>query len=481
MIHIEVIHETQYGKIIHGDNLEVLDTLEDNFIDSCISDFPYDLSFMGKCYHPDTEVLTIDGWKNIKFIKENDLVYSLNPNTKVIEVTDCIKTYEYNFDGELFEIKGRSIHQIITLNHKVWLSYDKTNYNLIEAQKINKNFYMMNQGKWQGLFADYIIINGETFNIRAFMKFLGLFLGDGCVINRKKQPEKQDFIVLFAKKERELNAIINCLNELRVNYKQSINKNNGVYQFYIYNKSLLEYLKPLGKAKEKYIPKEIFKYDKEILKYLFYGLIESDGCLQGKNQITYYTVSEQLADDFQQLCLLIGKSATKTKRKNNKNAFKSKLGYCFTLSVLNENKQFLLNYYNYKNKKTNINLYRYKGKVYCIELRNNHIMLTRLNGKTVWSGNSWDNTGNFYEWCKARAEKLIRVMKPGGYVAIFGHPKTNHRMKCAFEDAGFKIVEEIDWVYLSGFPKNQDIGKMFLKQIEKQLKEQGVDKIEWEE
>jgi len=72
-------------------------------------------------------------------------------------------------------------------------------------------------------------------------------------------------------------------------------------------------------------------------------------------------------------------------------------------------------------------------------------------------------------------------MKPGGYVAIFGHPKTNHRMKCAFEDAGFKIVEEIDWVYLSGFPKNQDIGKMFLKQIEKQLKEQGVDKIEWEE
>ena len=225
---MEVIFKTNNGRLIQGDNIEVMKKLKDNSIHSCISDFPYDLSFMGKCYHPDTEVLTIDGWKNIKFIKENDLVYSLNPNTKVIEVTDCIKTYEYNFDGELFEIKGRSIHQIITPNHKVWLSYDKTNYNLIEVQKINKNFYMMNQGKWQGLFADYIIINGETFNIRAFMKFLGLFLGDGCVVNRKKQPEKQDFIVLFAKKERELNAIINCLNELRVNYKQSINKNRTI-------------------------------------------------------------------------------------------------------------------------------------------------------------------------------------------------------------------------------------------------------------
>ena len=36
-------------------------------------------------------------------------------------------------------------------------------------------------------------------------------------------------------------------------------------------------------------------------------------------------------------------------------------------------------------------------------------------------------------------------------------------MKCAFEDAGFKIVEEIDWVYLTGMPKNQDIGKLFDK------------------
>jgi len=78
-------------------------------------------------------------------------------------------------------------------------------------------------------------------------------------------------------------------------------------------------------------------------------------------------------------------------------------------------------------------------------------------------GRKWDTTGNFYEWCKARAVELYRIMKPGGYVCIFGHPKTNHRMKCAFEDVGFQIVEEIDWVYLTGMPKNQDISKLFDK------------------
>ncbi len=77
--------------------------------------------------------------------------------------------------------------------------------------------------------------------------------------------------------------------------------------------------------------------------------------------------------------------------------------------------------------------------------------------------NSKEDKMLFYNWCFDRAIELHRIIKPGGYVCIFGHPKTNHRMKCAFEDAGFNIVEEIDWVYGTGFPKNQDIGKLFDK------------------
>ena len=84
-------------------------------------------------------------------------------------------------------------------------------------------------------------------------------------------------------------------------------------------------------------------------------------------------------------------------------------------------------------------------------------------------GKKWDTTGNFYEWCKERSIELHRIIKSGGYVAIFGHPKTNHRMKCAFEDTGFNIVEEVDWVYGTGFPKNQDIGKLFDKKNNKDL------------
>lgn len=82
----------------------------------------------------------------------------------------------------------------------------------------------------------------------------------------------------------------------------------------------------------------------------------------------------------------------------------------------------------------------------------------------------------FYNWCYERAIELHRIIKHGGYVCIFGHPKTNHRMKSAFEDAGFNIVEEIDWVYGTGFPKNQDIGKLFDKKAGIQGESLGIAK-----
>ena len=62
--------------------------------------------------------------------------------------------------------------------------------------------------------------------------------------------------------------------------------------------------------------------------------------------------------------------------------------------------------------------------------------------------NNLQDMENFYNWCKLRSDELMRVMKSGAYVAIFGSVKTNHRMKCAFEDSGFIIAEEIDWMYL---------------------------------
>ena len=92
---------------------------------------------------------------------------------------------------------------------------------------------------------------------------------------------------------------------------------------------------------------------------------------------------------------------------------------------------------------------------------------------------NWDNSGIAFQ--KDTWEKCLQVLKPGGYLLSFGAPRNLHRVACAIEDAGFEIRDTICWLYGSGFPKSMNIGKSVLKDIEDELKKQGVEDIKWKE
>ena len=54
-------------------------------------------------------------------------------------------------------------------------------------------------------------------------------------------------------------------------------------------------------------------------------------------------------------------------------------------------------------------------------------------------------------------EQCLRVLKPGGHLLAFAGTRTQHRMACRIEDAGFEIRDMIAWVYGSGFPKSHNL------------------------
>ena len=54
--------------------------------------------------------------------------------------------------------------------------------------------------------------------------------------------------------------------------------------------------------------------------------------------------------------------------------------------------------------------------------------------------------------------ECLRVLKPGGHLLAFAGTRTQHRMCCRIEDAGFEIRDMIAWVYGSGFPKSHTLG-----------------------
>ena len=87
----------------------------------------------------------------------------------------------------------------------------------------------------------------------------------------------------------------------------------------------------------------------------------------------------------------------------------------------------------------------------------------------------WDkNTGAVETWAEC-----LRVLKPGGYLLAFSAARTYHNLATNVEGVGFEIRDQLMWLYASGFPKAQDMGKAIQKRqgvketIEKEMIMQG--------
>tara|TARA_R110002020_G_scaffold137655_3_gene307028 strand:- start:218 stop:1477 length:1260 start_codon:yes stop_codon:yes gene_type:complete len=88
-------------------------------------------------------------------------------------------------------------------------------------------------------------------------------------------------------------------------------------------------------------------------------------------------------------------------------------------------------------------------------------------------GKDWDkNTGVMETW-----HECYRVLKPGGHILAFSAARTYHNLATNIELAGFEIRDQLMWLYGSGFPKAQDIGKAIDKRAGKKDPNYGTNKF----
>ena len=66
-------------------------------------------------------------------------------------------------------------------------------------------------------------------------------------------------------------------------------------------------------------------------------------------------------------------------------------------------------------------------------------------------GQAWD--GGDVAFRPETWTTIAALLRPGGFLLVFGGTRTWHRLACAIEDAGFVIQDTIMWIYGSGFPK----------------------------
>lgn len=86
-------------------------------------------------------------------------------------------------------------------------------------------------------------------------------------------------------------------------------------------------------------------------------------------------------------------------------------------------------------------------------------------------GKAWDaNTGALETY-----QECLRVLKPGGHILAFSAARTYHHLAITLEQAGFEIRDQIMWIYSSGFPKSQDVGRSIQRSIGVEEYEDMVD------
>lgn len=347
-------------------------------------------SFYHSCYSDDTEVLTENGWKFFKDLSKDEKIATLNKEKNLLEYQIPTNHFEYDFDGELISLKNRSIDLLITDNHKIFEhtnhESELKNWRLTEVKDLyGCNLCLRkNVDNFDGEEIEYFVLPECEINMGKYNKieekkfipmdewlsFFGWYISEGSLYKNR--------ICIPQQKEQNFAEIEKCLSIF--DRKVQINRHLGkIKGFTIKNRQLVEYLKQFGLSSDKFIPKWIKKLDKKSLKILFDSLMKGDGWVDDKSKKykgMYYTNSKQLADDVQEICLKLGYSVTLNKLNRGKNEF--------TVSIT-ENKTTQIT--QTKNNFSHWGKEKYKGKIYCLEVPND-IMMVRRNGKSVWCGNS---------------------------------------------------------------------------------------------
>ena len=311
------------------------------------------------CYDDSHEVLTMDGWINIKDVSEKHRIASLNNNKLVYQNPTQIQSYDY--EGDMYLVESNQISLCVTPNHRMWvrprtgkykaeLAQDilhqrrcyKKNVDEIVVDKNTEYFEYNEKGE-----ITHFKIEDEKFEIKNWVSFFGIWLAEGRV---DKYPD---------------------------------NKKIGKYL-----------LHQNVEAINKLFPEWVWNLSIDLCRKLIDGMMLGGGHTMENGTRRYDTLSIKLADGFQKLCLHAGYSTNII--------IKYKAGHCsqeikmnhvaYQMTIIESQVEPLVNK-NIKKKDGIItnnhdNMIPYKGKVYCCTVPGEGVMVIRRNGIVCLSGNS---------------------------------------------------------------------------------------------
>jgi predicted phage terminase large subunit-like protein len=321
------------------------------------------------CFHPDHDYLTDKGWVNVKDVKKDTLLATVNPETLEISYKYPTALHKYEYDGYLYEYPGQANLPsfCVTPNHKMWsLPYNKPTLVKSYCEDLPEKCKIPQRFVWKGSkISRTFQVGKKKYWTKGLFSFIGYILyrsykfldnGQMCFIsNNLHLPE--------------------ILKKWKIPYRRE-----GKAK-YIFGKHLSRYIRSLKGR----IPKELRdlapKYLDNFLEFYRY----KSSRYNYNDPIVFFTINNRfnrICDDLVEIMIKCGYKVSYT----TKNTY---------IRFSKHPEKYITPWGNYlrhrPGDKNNCNVMHkvpYKGYVYCVTVPPYHTVITRYKGSITLSGQS---------------------------------------------------------------------------------------------
>ena len=334
----------------------------------------------GHCV-PYGEVLTSVGWMGIANVRIGDMVASTDDSGALcyVPVQQLHSSY---YSGALKQYVSDTMEITSTPEHSVWrvtetktesgrVYHAPTPIKMCDVSEVTRVVRACTA--WHGNSIDKFLvpyvhsrtqrypqpteISGDD-----YCELMGWFLSEGWVL--KSKGSKDTRFGIAQSKPDNVVVIKALLDRCGFHYRYTGSC------FEMYSNSWYEYFSQFGKCRDKFIPNAIKLATVEQISIFIKAAMLGDG--HGK---VYYTTSQRLADDIQELGLKIGYSPSIRSRQR-----KNRVGLSYSITLRDGRTGWM--------EKKDIQDVPYNGNVYCIGVPGHRFWL-RQGGRVFLSGNSW--------------------------------------------------------------------------------------------
>lgn len=308
----------------------------------------------------DVDVLTLNGWKLLKNITKNDLVATLDNESRELIYEHPTDVYRFDYDGDIYKLRSKYVDLDVTMDHELCVKRQKR-YELIPAAKIIGKKYQLKKN-CINTYANIkcVKINGNVYDYDSYLTLMGIFVSYGRI------NKLDNLIEIICDNTNIIEKLYDAVRHLELDIDNVVtpHTNHHIIKSHDMVSKLNEIIFDDNNRK---LPKYVWKLSMKHARILLNNILQEDE--------KYQTTSKILADDVMRLSIHCGWAATIAETiKHNQLCIQIIKSDCEP--TINGKKEMI----------RDDSVYHYQGEVGCIEVPT-HVFMIRQNGKNVWIGN----------------------------------------------------------------------------------------------